>query len=88
MSPQSTALQTTDMEAKEYELLYSAVAHQSYPEGITKNQKDVLRNKAKKFVVREGLLYYCASSHYLQFMYSLPGNSTEMNCKLYGEEMN
>ena len=39
MSPQSTALQNTDMEAKEYELLYSAVAHQSYPEGITKNQK-------------------------------------------------
>ena len=48
MSPQSTALQTTDMEAKEYELLYSAVAHQSYPEGITKNQKDVLRNKEEK----------------------------------------
>ena len=36
MSPQSTALQTTDMEAKDYELLYNAVAHQSYPEGITK----------------------------------------------------
>ena len=26
---------------------------------ITKNQKDVLRNKAKKSVIRDGLLYYC-----------------------------
>ena len=35
------------------------VAEQNYPDGITKNQKDALRNKAKKFAIRDGLLYYC-----------------------------
>ena len=35
------------------------VADQNYLDGITKNQKDALRNKAKKFVIRDGLLYYC-----------------------------
>ena len=64
MSPQSTALQTTDMEAKEYELLYSAVAHQSYPEGISpRTRKMSCEIKQKKFVVREGLLYYCDWLH-------------------------
>ena len=47
------------MEAKEYNEIYNVVADQNFPEGITKNQKDVLRNKAKKFVIRDGLLYYC-----------------------------
>ena len=57
MSPQS--IDFTAMEAKEYDEIYNVVADQNYPEGITKNQKDVLRNKAKKFVIRDGLLYYC-----------------------------
>ena len=46
-------------EAKECDEIYNVVAGQNYPEGITKNQKNVLRNKAKKFVIRDGLLYYC-----------------------------
>ena len=47
------------MEAKEYDEIYNVVADQKYPEGITKNQKDVLHSKAKKFVIQDGLLYYC-----------------------------
>ena len=56
------------------------VAEQNYPDGITKNQKDALRNKAKKFAIRDGLLYYC--------VYSSPGNSARMSWKLYEEEIN
>ena len=47
------------MEVKEYDEIYNVVADQNYPDGITKNQKDALRNKAKKFAIRDGLLYYC-----------------------------
>ena len=47
------------MEVKEYDEIYNVVADQNYPDGITKNQKDALRNKAKKSVIRDGLLYYC-----------------------------
>ena len=47
------------MEVKEYDEIYNVVAEQNYPDGITKNQKDALRNKAKKFAIRDGLLYYC-----------------------------
>ena len=56
------------------------VAEQNYPDGITKNQKDALRNKAKKFAIRDGLLYHC--------VYSSPGNSARMSWKLYEEEIN
>ena len=47
------------MEVKEYDEIYNVVADQNYQDGITKNQKDALRNKAKKFAIRDGLLYYC-----------------------------
>ena len=57
MSPHSNTF--TVMDTNEYEELYNVVAHQRYPQGITKNKKDALRNKSKKFVVRDGLLYYC-----------------------------
>ena len=35
------------MEVKEYDEIYNVVADQKYPDCITKNQKDALRNKAK-----------------------------------------
>ena len=47
------------MEVKEYDEIYNVVADQKYPDCITKNQKDALCNKAKKFAIRDGLLYYC-----------------------------
>ena len=55
-SPQS--IDFAVMEVKEYDEIYNVVADQNYPDGITKNQKDALRNKAKKFAIRDGL-YYC-----------------------------
>ena len=55
-SPQS--IDFAVMEVKECDEIYNVVADQKYPDCITKNQKDALRNKAKKFAIRDGLLYY------------------------------
>ena len=53
-SPQS--IDFAVMEVKEYEEIYNVVADQNYPDGITKNQKDALRNKAKSS--RFEMVYY------------------------------
>ena len=51
----------------EYDELYDYVARQQYPDGFSKDQKRVLRRKASKYKVEQGLLFYCCKNqHYKQ----------------------
>ena len=46
------------MDGSEYDVLYNLLLHGTYPEGLSKNKKDALRSKGKKFTVDSGLLIY------------------------------
>ena len=51
--------QPDNMEQQQYELLFSFLRDGKFPTSFTKNEKDVLRRKSKKFLVKhDGLLYY------------------------------
>ena len=46
------------MDGSEYDVVYNVLAYGTYPDELSKNRKDALRNKVKKFTVESGLLYY------------------------------
>ncbi len=47
-----------EKDAELIELAYRYLTEKTYPSGITENRKRAIRNKAKKFVVRDGELFY------------------------------
>ena len=47
------------MDQKQYDLIFSYIRNGQIPASLSKNKRDVLVRKCKKFVVKEdGLLYY------------------------------
>ncbi len=47
-----------EKDAELIELAYRYLTEKTDPIGITENRKRAIRNKAKKFVVRDGELFY------------------------------
>ena len=47
------------MDQEQYDLIYSFVRDKQFPAHLSKNRKDSLRRKCKRFVIKsDGLLYY------------------------------
>ena len=40
------------------EQAYFYIMHKTYPDGCTENEKRAIRNKAKRFVAKDGELFY------------------------------
>ena len=70
------------MDQVEYDVLLGYLVTSRFPDGHTKNQKDVLRRKAKSFLVRDGLLYHRDKKRGvdLQVIYILVMIQTALNC--------
>ena len=49
------------MEEEEYCSIKSYLCSGEFPVNLSKRDKDSLRRKCKKFVVKDGLLYHCTS---------------------------
>ena len=49
----------------EYKAIYEYLHCGKYPAGSTVNQKRATRNKAKKFVIKDGVLHYIAKDTFL-----------------------
>ena len=54
----SKAKEKEDGERELVEHVYQYLAQNRYPEGCDKNHKRIIRKKAKKFLVKEGVLHY------------------------------
>ena len=52
----------------DYQTIYEYLHCGKYPAGSTVNQKRATRNKAKKFVVKDGVLHYIAKDGHRQWI--------------------
>ena len=51
-----------------YELVFKYLHSKEYPECSDKNQKRAIRNQAKKFKIKDGVLFYCSKGRFRQWI--------------------
>ena len=53
-----------------YDLILQYLLSNKYPEGASNNHKRSIRKKCKKFVLKDGLVYYSSEGVLKQWIYS------------------
>lgn len=51
-----------------YEVVFKYLQYREYPEEATENIKRAIRNKSKKFILKDGVLFYSCNGKFKQWI--------------------